>query len=375
MITSVTLYNQRDRRWGNLQLGTVDGTTIGGYGCLISSIAMAQSLFGPDQPYDPGTVNRLFTENKGYANGNLVIWTAIPRILPNITYLGARYSEYSAAPTEELKGHLDRGGLALIEVAFRGVAFDSKGNRINRHWLLANGHDDQGIIKADPWYGDVTNFTAKDEHGAFRYGTGNSTLDILTIHYLGDATPQAPVADPPQTPVAKLPTENPIPAPEPVGSDLTPGKGGIEIEWEPLEAPVQRTVAREGAHGVDVTTGQTVVQNVPVGTVVDVAGYFTAGGVSFARTVYSLSVERWVGLPIAYFEEPTGQTNGEVPVSTPSTPTIAPDVLRIEPDPEAPPANAVYPTPEPPKQLSLFEAIMEWVARVAAAYVARRKVK
>src|SRR5688572_22950625 len=105
MITNhpVPVWSQRDPRWAKQRLGTVNTTTIGSHGCAITSIAMMDAAFDPANPWTPNAVDDLFTKKGGYARGNLVIWDAIIRLLPNCSAQGNVNCETVPAPVAELK--------------------------------------------------------------------------------------------------------------------------------------------------------------------------------------------------------------------------------------------------------------------------------
>lgn len=369
------IWKQRDPRWSNQRLGTVNGTTIGGFGCLITTIAMANTAFGGSGT--PADIDNLFTQNGGYANGNLVVWTAIQRLLPHVAHLGMDSCVYSPAPIGKLKQHLDNGGLAALQVGF--------GGDINQmHWVLADGYNGDNIIKCDPWYGDETDFTSRDSHGRPRYGSGDAAKDIFSIHYFAQGiNPPAPVADPPARPVAKLPTENPIPIeqtvpnprvdpqPDPVPeapSDMTPaaGDGVVPVpvtvipEYEATYTPVSedRTILREHAFALDVVSGEYVAIDIPLGTTVKVAGYFRYNNVNYARSEFAVKSGRYNGVDVSFFEEPNGQPSGVVPVTTPevSTPTNNPTIL----------------TPEVATKVTVVQKIVEILASIVARIIKKR---
>ena len=54
------MYCQFDPKWKNEILGT-GGTTIGGYGCNVTSLAYGLYLHGHN--YNPRTLNKLFIDN------------------------------------------------------------------------------------------------------------------------------------------------------------------------------------------------------------------------------------------------------------------------------------------------------------------------
>jgi len=120
----------------------------------------------------------------------------------------------------------------------------------------------------------------------------------------------APVVDPP--------------VPTPV-IDITPPVPAIP-EWESTyrQDPSKRAITREGAFGIDVTTGTVTVPTIAVGTEIDVAGYFETAGVLYARTVYSEANNKWNGLNTSFLEPITGQPSGDVPVTIVDTPPPSP---------------------------------------------------
>lgn len=324
MITPLTftIYKQRSAAWASQRLGTVDGTTLGGFGCLISTIAMINAGFDPANPLNPGQVDDLFTNNGGYANGNLVIWNATSRLLPHVAHVGMDSCTYSAAPIDKIKNHLDNGGLVALQVGF--------GGDINKmHWVLGDGYNGDNIIKCDPWYGDETDFSSLDLHGRPRFGTGVAAQDILAVHYFAQGvTPVAPtpVADPPAKPVARLPTENPIPLEETIPDAIA------EVQPDPItDVPVtvlaheyettyrrvnpeERTIVRTGATAIAVASGE-VVATLAVDQVISVTGYFNYQNNEYARTTWADTNNAWNGINTVYFTEPTGQPSGSIPIT------------------------------------------------------------
>jgi N-acetylmuramoyl-L-alanine amidase-like protein len=189
----------------------------------------------------------------------------------------------------------------------------------------------------------------------------------------------------------------PVPAPLPTSTHIDavpvivePGKGGGEtITIDPNDPsntlvpqyayradPSQRTVTVEGAHGVSID-GATVVPNIPIGTVIDVAGYFTNNGATYVRTVYSATRGLWTGLDVTYFGN--GQVNADIPISTPIVSTPAPDPIVIpEPIPDGVATNITdaqlhaATVPELP-HLSFIQVMKELLAQFVARFI-RRKI-
>ena len=83
-----TPYSQRDSRWRYDKLG-FSTLTIGGYGCLITALAMMLKTFGYNET--PKTVNQKLKANKGFV-GALLIWSAVPRIWTRVKFTKFAYS-------------------------------------------------------------------------------------------------------------------------------------------------------------------------------------------------------------------------------------------------------------------------------------------
>ena len=120
--------SQRDSRWSKQQLGT-SNTTIGGFGCTITSIAM---LVGTT----PDVVNRELKRVGGFANGNLVIWSKVPIAFPQLIFV-KRVNYYN---NDDVKTNLP----CLVE-----VDFDGSPNTFGNHWVVFIGN--KRLL--DPWTG------------------------------------------------------------------------------------------------------------------------------------------------------------------------------------------------------------------------------
>lgn len=183
-------------------------------------------------------------------------------------------------------------------------------------------------------------------------------------------TPEPPVVPTPPTP--ETPTIDPVPG---KGGRIELPSGDLVINYR--EEPSQRPVARDGAHGIDVTTGQVTVPNIPVGTVIDVAAYFDFNGRSYARTVYSATHGKWNGLDTEYFNPievgtvttvVNGQPSGDIPVTViPPDPTAVQEAVTDE-------QLQAAVVPELPK-LTIGQLINELLAKLFAMLIRKKESK
>ena len=81
--------SQRDPRWKDIKLG-FGNTTIGFYGCTITSLAMLAGLL-------PNEVNERLRGVNGYAgdNKNLIIWAKVKQAIPWLEWEWRGYSYFN----------------------------------------------------------------------------------------------------------------------------------------------------------------------------------------------------------------------------------------------------------------------------------------
>lgn len=122
------MFKQCDSRWANERLGT-SSNTICKAGCLMSSCSMA--LAGTGHSYNPSTLNKWLTSNKGYVSGDLLVWGAL-------TPLGLSFE--GKVGNSQIKAKLDQGKVVILNVHNGG------------HWVLAYAYSGDNIMVNDPGY-------------------------------------------------------------------------------------------------------------------------------------------------------------------------------------------------------------------------------
>ena len=151
ILLNITPLSQKDPRWGSVKLGT-SSSTIGGYGCLITSASMMLRHFGFDT--DPGRLNDLLKANGGYQNGNLFVWGALEKIFKGVKF-GYRYN---GAYLDKIDEQLRAGKPVIINVDLNPAT-----SVLDEHWVLIVGKVNGSYIINDPWYG--TQFKFEDKYG------------------------------------------------------------------------------------------------------------------------------------------------------------------------------------------------------------------
>lgn len=174
ILLNITPLSQKDPRWGSVKLGT-SNTTIGGYGCLITSASMMLRHFGFDT--DPGRLNDLLKANGGYHDGNLFVWGALEKIFKGVTF-GYRYN---GAYLDKIDEQLAQNKPVIINVDLNPTT-----SVLDEHWVLIVGKVNGSYIINDPWYG--TQFKFEDKYGAPSKGV----RIVCTYNFAGVVTPPEP---------------------------------------------------------------------------------------------------------------------------------------------------------------------------------------
>lgn len=139
-ITLPKLFNQLDPAWKNDQHGT-SSSTIGKTGCTISLLAAILCHAGYNET--PKTVDDKLAKNGGYKDGNLIIWTVVPKLWPKLKWT-YRYYAYDNTKAAEW---ISKGMVPMIEVKADPIGGSPNG----KHWIGFIGDGES----YDPWGGDI----------------------------------------------------------------------------------------------------------------------------------------------------------------------------------------------------------------------------
>lgn len=142
------LYWQRDPLWARDRLG-FGNTTIGAYGCVITSLAMALS-FKLGQRILPTDVNMMLKSARGFTgeNGNLIIWDALERAFPGVRFRGLARYRYRPAPRDTILSALEKGHIVVAQVDLH------PGGPLNEHWVWVLSPNKMDPDMDDYWIHD-----------------------------------------------------------------------------------------------------------------------------------------------------------------------------------------------------------------------------
>lgn len=137
-------WKQGDPTWATITIGNTS-STIGGVGCLVTSVSMLIAKSGVDVNVDgdfnPGTFVQKLNQVGGFQGANFV-WDSVSSVAPNFQFVNKTYvsGQSQQQKLSTLQGLLDQGYYVVAEV---------KGNT-GQHWVAIDGIDGNTILMMDP---------------------------------------------------------------------------------------------------------------------------------------------------------------------------------------------------------------------------------
>lgn len=203
---SLTLY-QNDPLWKDKPLGFSTDSTLGMFGCLLTSLAMVSNALGADET--PDTLNEKMKAAKAF-QGPWIKAFLIGAALPNVKYVKnvECYGDVPA-PMSEIDGWLAAGKPVIVEVDY------SPDPDIQNHWIVIYAKQGDDYLIRDPWKGAKSDQTLNQ-----KYGFAGSASQLINRVILLDGTPVSgstsaaaptPASAPPPK-AAPPPTPTPPPA-------------------------------------------------------------------------------------------------------------------------------------------------------------------
>ncbi len=185
-MAAITPLSQMDPRWKNKALG-FDTSTIGSYGCLMTSMTMVANYYGFNET--PDTVNEKMKAAKGY-QGALIIPAVLPAALPGMIYRNFINCENSAAPMTEIDAYLAQGKPVIIEVDY------APDPGLQNHWIVLYEKRGNDYLLRDPYpypvvTTDITLLTSRYKFG----GTPTQIIKGVVFLDANKAPEQPPKPD------------------------------------------------------------------------------------------------------------------------------------------------------------------------------------
>lgn len=159
-ILDVPHFSQLNSSWKNEKLGT-SSSTIGGYGCAITSTTMVLNYYGYTKTplglsMNPSNLNKYLIDNNGYNDGNMLVWSSISKMveeikkkdntykdLPSLEFSYSNYSEDLIKTDQEAT----TPGIVQIVINDKGTP---KWSDDNLHFVVSEGMYDNAVYVKDP---------------------------------------------------------------------------------------------------------------------------------------------------------------------------------------------------------------------------------
>lgn len=141
-----TTYNQRNPLWAAAKLGTSSKSTIGGYGCLISSVA--SMLTDAGAVMNPLQLNQWLNANGGFSGGTQFVFASVDKTNV-VKFYNIIECANIPAPIDQLDAFVNQGDFVIVKVN-NGIPPDF-------HWGRYIG----GGKMIDPLHGDIAPITPR----------------------------------------------------------------------------------------------------------------------------------------------------------------------------------------------------------------------
>jgi hypothetical protein len=171
-IATFPCFSQNDPRWRYKKLGT-SSSTLGGWGCVVTSNASVYKFLGFDT--DPDRLNTNMIKWQGYQDTNMWRWWTPPLYMPDLTW-EREPSGTTARARIDLVRKLTEQGIPPILC----VDFDLRDSDLQSHFVVGLGvTPENDVIIMDSWDGKIKSF--KSTYGNPLWGVWRVDIYRRTI--------------------------------------------------------------------------------------------------------------------------------------------------------------------------------------------------
>ncbi|HEY3311042.1 MAG TPA: C39 family peptidase [Anaerolineales bacterium] len=190
---AITQYSQTDPQWKSNLLGFDKTSTIGGYGCLLTSMAMVATGYGASG-LTPAALNDKMKAINGFQAGTAyIIGWMIGNVVPGMS-LDYRSCPGVPAPLAEIDANLAQGRPAIIEVDWSPAA------GVQTHYMVVYGKDGNDYQVYDPYPYPTTSGQIKLSNSKYAQlaGSTDPSKIINGVFFTRGNVQATPPAPPPQ---------------------------------------------------------------------------------------------------------------------------------------------------------------------------------
>jgi hypothetical protein len=181
-------FSQQDPKWKGKLLGTDKESTIGSYGCLLTSISMVCSSYGID--VTPEQLNDRMRSAGGF-QGAFLMPVFISGAVPGMRQSNYIECQNQPAPLSEIDSYLAAGKPVIVEVDY------SPKEGLQNHWIVIIAKKGDDYIIQDPWPHPLE--TKEVTLTGSKYGfQGQPAQIIQAALWLDGPAGQAPPPTPPK---------------------------------------------------------------------------------------------------------------------------------------------------------------------------------
>lgn len=187
-MAEMKVYSQNDPAWKSKLLGFDKKNTIGGYGCLMTSMTMVASVYGFGD--NPDTVNDKMKAISAFQAAYI-----IPGSFPSVAN-GTRYVNYlvctnAPAPMAEIDNYLVQGKPVIVQ-----VDYNPSTPTIEGHWIVLTAKQGEDYLIQDPWPFPVRQGeTLMAKYGKGKKGAGEVVQEVLFFDGVGGVPAKPPKLD------------------------------------------------------------------------------------------------------------------------------------------------------------------------------------
>lgn len=142
MTFNLVRLSQQDPRWKSIRLGLSSSSTIGEFGCAMTSVAMYLSGFG--YPETPQSLNEKLKQRGGYVQ-DAIVWAAVSNIYPKVRFKNLITCRDTDAPIDVIGNAIAAGQPVILELD------SSPRAGLQTHWVVAYQKVGKDFLILDPW--------------------------------------------------------------------------------------------------------------------------------------------------------------------------------------------------------------------------------